>query len=1188
MDKFAVLQLKKKKKREEEAKAKGQTVGDVLHAEKQTLTRNDLEKMSKAFGYLDPPTACYAVGKDGNSAIWWVWKNPHSPYYPEPLSDDELEEENKDQDSDYEDNHHGVAPVVEEKVEEKVEEEEVDEFDEDGNLIIKGPTKAELEAKRLRKEAKAGAKLERENKRAAKLLDGTAKVKIKCEGCGKRFKIGTKACNKCFRGLKQPDLEEIARLEAEAKAEAEAKLADAARVQAEKDEARRLRREEQSEQMNKRIKGFQINRYRKDPHKGQSPSGKAKRASHLNSPLSLKAAPAFGARHASHNGEGGAAGVSLYSEEAPYIPHYSEDNVESDEMGIWRKKGSYFFAWNQESTGKMQVILDELPNNYEYRFTVSTVNGFGVGVESTPSNIVMIEKPLPAGWNRFFAEDTKRFYYANLKCNMALWARPDLNAYFLEESILLMFNNAEITYLRGLYDEEMAHFQYIIVDRFIDVLAEVGEKMSKYRVIRLFIGYAGDDYKFKEWRLFMDIFHHIKKRKKMGSVLGQVAAAADLGRMVKRQAVASILGDSENKMGDWIVEYSAIADREFYRNKRTKETSWDMPDEVRFFLPGKLEAKLMKVFDYGHIETFKQYYSMLDVDNSGDLSDQEIKRLLSALGINITDDGLAQLVATVDLNGNGTIEFDEFCWMMYEMSRTDGEGALSGLQGKIPMTPSKDAGDAPVEGDPQTNTTMGTSEAGAGSRPGTATDNGDTETSSRPATAGLLLDLESLSKQLAQDTGHGLVDQHGREVLSHSDPTGAAVDNIGTGIAEGAAAATATEESVPGTGRREQTETATVEVASDGKIVPRRPGTGAGSSMYVGATNAFDGPRDATTEAGAGAVGVVGTRRGDDEVKEDGDTLQRVELREKVKPGAASSSGSEDGSVVSARSRRGAGAGASDERSVGSKSIRSAQSMSPKRVAVAPSSARSSSSGGSDDLDRLISGKTKQGKVVKMDISSQKGIATKDYHFGDNDYDLDHANEYDEDGKLASAPNNVECPVCGIASDFYKCKKCYDIGYCSRACCMEDYPSHKLVCVVKTKEQIEESKRANVENEEREAREAKEAAEKARIEAEEVEYDAMLEQYEDEGGVLVGPEEEIDPITNEPRRKKYTFNQRMNMKVWTYFYPKTAAEEKERNTKIQKRIDFRRQKRKDEDDARRLRDANSIHGPYCFCGCRAY
>ena len=153
---------------------------------------------------------------------------------------------------------------------------------------------------------------------------------------------------------------------------------------------------------------------------------------------------------------------------------------------------------------------------------------------------------------------------------------------------------------------------------------------------------------------------------------------------------------------------------------------------------------------------------------------------------------------------------------------------------------------------------------------------------------------------------------------------------------------------------------------------------------------------------------------------------------------------------------------------------------------------------------------------------------------------------------------------------------------------MQDYPSHKLVCVVKSKEEIEELKRLNAENEEREAREAKEAEERARVEAEEAEYDAMLEQYEDDGGVLVGPEEELDPITNVPRRRKYTFGQKVNRRVWAYFHPKTDAEQREKNMKIQKRIDVRREKRRAEEEARRLRDANSIHGPYCFCGCRAY
>lgn len=42
------------------------------------------------------------------------------------------------------------------------------------------------------------------------------------------------------------------------------------------------------------------------------------------------------------------------------------------------------------------------------------------------------------------------------------------------------------------------------------------------------------------------------------------------------------------------------------------------------------------MFDYGQIEEFQQYFSLLDIDNSGDLSDKEIKLLLTALNINVS------------------------------------------------------------------------------------------------------------------------------------------------------------------------------------------------------------------------------------------------------------------------------------------------------------------------------------------------------------------------------------------------------------------------------------------------------------------------------------------------------------------------------------------------------------------------
>ena len=74
---------------------------------------------------------------------------------------------------------------------------------------------------------------------------------------------------------------------------------------------------------------------------------------------------------------------------------------------VWRKKGSTFFEYKQDCKDKLQTILMDLPDDYEYRFTVAAVCGNGTGRESPPSNAVMVERTLPVGWNRFF-DDTKK------------------------------------------------------------------------------------------------------------------------------------------------------------------------------------------------------------------------------------------------------------------------------------------------------------------------------------------------------------------------------------------------------------------------------------------------------------------------------------------------------------------------------------------------------------------------------------------------------------------------------------------------------------------------------------------------------------------------------------------------------------------------------------------------------------
>ena len=77
MDKFAVLQLKKKRAREAEATGEsGQVLGDALHAEKHVMSEAEIVQMNKAFGYLDPPTAIYTIGKEGKAAVCGYGRTP--------------------------------------------------------------------------------------------------------------------------------------------------------------------------------------------------------------------------------------------------------------------------------------------------------------------------------------------------------------------------------------------------------------------------------------------------------------------------------------------------------------------------------------------------------------------------------------------------------------------------------------------------------------------------------------------------------------------------------------------------------------------------------------------------------------------------------------------------------------------------------------------------------------------------------------------------------------------------------------------------------------------------------------------------------------------------------------------------------------------------------------------------------
>jgi hypothetical protein len=151
---------------------------------------------------------------------------------------------------------------------------------------------------------------------------------------------------------------------------------------------------------------------------------------------------------------------------------------------VWRKKGSITILEHQVDL--RQYVVPNLQEGCVYRFTVSTKNVRGLSFESDPSNEVVVERPLPSGWFRFYHEQSSRSYYSNIKTNQASWARPDDDPQFVDESVLLQFSPKELSHLRELFREDILHFDVLNVRHLTKITRELGFKISVGKVREMF------------------------------------------------------------------------------------------------------------------------------------------------------------------------------------------------------------------------------------------------------------------------------------------------------------------------------------------------------------------------------------------------------------------------------------------------------------------------------------------------------------------------------------------------------------------------------------------------------------------------------------------------------------------------------------------------------------------------------
>ena len=68
---------------------------------------------------------------------------------------------------------------------------------------------------------------------------------------------------------------------------------------------------------------------------------------------------------------------------------------------------------------------------------------------------------------------------------------------------------------------------------------------------------------------------------------------------------------------------------------------------------------------------FREVFDLVDKDHGGSISSTELAELMSTLGINASQEEIRAMVAEIDADGNGDIDFDEFVAVMSRKVNAD-------------------------------------------------------------------------------------------------------------------------------------------------------------------------------------------------------------------------------------------------------------------------------------------------------------------------------------------------------------------------------------------------------------------------------------------------------------------------------------------------------------------------------------
>lgn len=84
----------------------------------------------------------------------------------------------------------------------------------------------------------------------------------------------------------------------------------------------------------------------------------------------------------------------------------------------------------------------------------------------------------------------------------------------------------------------------------------------------------------------------------------------------------------------------------------------------------EVPAELKRHFNEEEVAQLKLHFSMFDVDGGGSIAGDELREVLTGMGLEPTDQQIQDIIREVDKDRSGEIEFNEFVTLMHKVIRS--------------------------------------------------------------------------------------------------------------------------------------------------------------------------------------------------------------------------------------------------------------------------------------------------------------------------------------------------------------------------------------------------------------------------------------------------------------------------------------------------------------------------------------